>query len=269
MWSNEESACECPMCCMMQVLLGWFGFVGGAGPLEVVVSGNEIRRCRTASIRYDGNPNGTDGFLTVSDNRISRAGEFLQQLPPPGSQKPSPNDGNGIVVVGIRDVTVRGNVINDGNGSGIVVQGRNIEVSGNRVAQQAQYALPHVAAISAIGVADAVVVVDNSMAGFGVGISISCPADGLMVSRNTIEVVAGGGAGISVGGGGSVSELVIESNLLRKGAIMDVGNGVDPKTAIVRGNTFFGGRGGVACLNISASEALLVDEGNTCAGPRL
>ena len=96
------------------VLLGWFGFVGGEGPTEVVVTGNDLLRCRTASIRYDGNPNGTDGFLTVAGNRISRAGEFPQQLPPPGSQQPSPNAGNGIVVVGIRDVTVENNVVSDG-----------------------------------------------------------------------------------------------------------------------------------------------------------
>lgn len=96
------------------VLLGWFGFVGGEGPTQVLVSGNDILRCRTASIRYDGNPNGTDGFLTVAANRISRAGEFPQQQPPPGSQQPSPNDGNGIVVVGIRDVVVENNVVDDG-----------------------------------------------------------------------------------------------------------------------------------------------------------
>lgn len=99
------------------VLLGWFGFTGAEGPTEVVVADNDILRCRTASIRYDGNPNGTGGFLTVANNRISRAGEFPQQLPPPGSQHPSSNAGNGIVVVGIRDVVVENNVVSDGYGS--------------------------------------------------------------------------------------------------------------------------------------------------------
>lgn len=152
------------------------------------------------------------------------------------------------------------------NGSAIIVQGANIRVVGNRVAQQQKFALPGRAGIALVGVGLAVDLCDNTVAGFGTGIDVSCTASGLVVSRNIIEVTSGGLYAITIGSHNNiVSEVVIENNVVRNGGIMALGPKLDHRTAILRNNVFFGARGlDVPCVNTSSATVLLADSGNVC-----
>lgn len=139
-------------------------------------------------------------------------------------------------------------------------------MTGNRVAQQKKFELPGSIGIALIGEAHAVDVTENSVAGFGTGIDISCPANGVVLSRNTITVTSGGMDAIAVGGAGQiVSEVAIDSNIARNGGVVTLGASVDRRSVVLRNNVFFGARGSqVSCVNITSGTALLADSGNVC-----
>lgn len=152
------------------------------------------------------------------------------------------------------------------NGTGIIVQGTNIKVTGNRIAQQRKFELPGSIGIALIGEARAVDITENSVAGFGTGIDVSCPANGIVLSRNTIAVTSGGMNAIAVGATGQiVREVAIDSNVARNGGVVMLGANVDHRSVLLRNNVFFGSRGSqMPCVNMTLGSALLADSGNVC-----
>ena len=147
-----------------------------------------------------------------------------------------------------------------------MIQGMNVRVTGNRVAQQQKFALPDCIGIALIGEGHAVDLTDNSISGFATGIDVSCPTSGLVVSRNVIEVTSAAMSAVTVGSGSQVvSEVVIENNVARNGGIVNLGSNVDHRTVVLRNNVFFGARGSdVPCVNTTSTIALLAETGNVC-----
>ena len=172
--------------CDYGVLLGWFGYTDRLGPVGVVISNNIIRRVRSTAIGANAAPGRLGGALIISNNHVYRAG--FPASPPPHTPPSKAGPGTGIVVAGLRTVSILGNVLSHGRGDAITVNGAaDASIQANVVTTDAatwgQSAIGVVVSGGAMGVS----VGHNTIAGFVKGIAVSGGADRVRVAMNSIE----------------------------------------------------------------------------------
>ena len=55
--------------------MGWFGYAGQEGPINVAITGNSITRCKTLGITYNGNSNVTlSKYINITGNVVGPTG---------------------------------------------------------------------------------------------------------------------------------------------------------------------------------------------------
>jgi nitrous oxidase accessory protein NosD len=174
------------------VLLGWFGYPGRLGPLNTIVSSNVIRRCRSTAIQNNGAPGLIGGAWIISDNQITHAGFPATQ--PPRTEGVGP--GHGIVAAQLHGVSIRGNQISHGRGDGIRIETvAHSIVSDNIISADGTGPLTTGIAVLA---GDDVAVTDNTLRGYGTGISVMGASDRVRVRGNAVDAGEGGGVGIHI-----------------------------------------------------------------------
>jgi hypothetical protein len=99
--------------CEQGINMGWFGYAGREGPINVAISGNSITRCRQIAITYNGNSTATvSKYLSITGNVIGPMGTADFN----GITDPS---AFGITLDYAPDSVVSGNVVHDVPNSGI------------------------------------------------------------------------------------------------------------------------------------------------------
>jgi hypothetical protein len=190
--------------CDYGVLLGWFGYKGRVGPINCIVSNNNIIRPRSCGIQNNGGPGAMDGRWIVQGNSITHAGS-------PATQPPHTTGigaGHGILAVSLHDVQILGNQISDGRGDAITAMGLHFVISDNLLVANAS--TNNVS--SGISVSDSVdvSVAGNTIRGFATAITV-VDKDRLHVTGNVVDIShASTARGIVVGQG--VKRVVVAGN---------------------------------------------------------
>jgi hypothetical protein len=93
--------------CGYGINMGWFGYAGQEGPINVAITGNSITRCKTLGITYNGNSNVTlSKYINITGNVVGPTGTADFD----GTTDPN---AFGITMDYANDSVVSGNVVHD------------------------------------------------------------------------------------------------------------------------------------------------------------
>lgn len=172
--------------CGHGILMGWFAFAGREAPNNVVVTGNILSNCKSATIRIDGRVPGSRGRLIVGANVVKDAGT--------NKYDGATGLGDGIIILDVDHVIAHANQVFDCAGKGIYLGGKYSSADLNIVKGCAGVSIQLAGDYSS---AAHNIVTDGGSHG------IQSAGDYVSVSFNIVKSCVGRGIYFSAGGAGS------------------------------------------------------------------